>query len=87
MYRGFLITRIENLLGKGKWCTPIAIVVSATVFGLAHFSWGPTGIVQTAFFGLALAICFIRFRRNLWLLVWTHVIMDTLLWVQRYMSG
>ncbi len=40
-YRGYLTTRIVNIVGKGK-----GIIISSLVFGLFHFSWwSPLGSV------------------------------------------
>lgn len=86
LYRGFLITRLEELAGDGKSATAVAVAVSAVVFGLVHFDWGLVGIVQTTLMGLALAMAFLLVRRNLWVLVLAHAYMDTLLLVQLYLE-
>jgi hypothetical protein len=86
IYRGFLMTRIAEM-GKGSrpaW--GVAVVVSAVVFGLAHFDWGIVGIVQTTLMGLALAASYLVVKRNLWVLVLAHAYIDTVLLVQMYMS-
>jgi membrane protease YdiL (CAAX protease family) len=84
IYRAFLINRIEELGSGNKFITVAAVVVSSVIFGLIHFEWGTTGIVQTGFFGLALALCYIFLKRNLWVLVLAHAYMDTILMVQMY---
>jgi membrane protease YdiL (CAAX protease family) len=84
VYRGFLINRVENLLGGGRKATWIAVMVSSLVFGLAHFGWGAVGVVQTFFMGLALAVSYLLFRRNLWVLVAAHAYMDTALIIPLY---
>ena len=86
LYRGFLITRLEALGGGGKTALRIAVGVSAVIFGLVHFAWGPMGIVQTAFMGLALAISFLVLRRDLWPLVMAHFYMDAILMIQMYLA-
>jgi membrane protease YdiL (CAAX protease family) len=81
IYRGFLITRLEELFGGNRKALAWAMLVSSLVFGLAHFGWGVAGMVQTTFMGLALAISFIIFKRNLWILVAAHAYMDSaLIW-------
>ena len=81
IYRGFLITRLEELFGGNRWALACAVLVSSLIFGLAHFGWGVAGMVQTTFMGLALAISFIIFKRNLWILVAAHAYMDSaLIW-------
>jgi membrane protease YdiL (CAAX protease family) len=84
LYRGFLINRMEAVIGKGRVATGAAITASAVIFGLAHFNWGVVGIVQTFFMGLVLALAYVITSRNLWALVLAHALMDTLLLVQVY---
>ena len=87
IYRAFLINRVSQLVGAGKSGRIIAVIFSAMVFGLVHYSWGPMGVVQTAFMGLALGICYLLFKRNLWILILAHAYMDTILMVQLYLSS
>lgn len=84
IYRGFLINRISELGGNGKTWIWTAVVISSLVFGLVHFDWGPMGMVQTAFMGLALGTSYILLDRNLWILVFAHAYMDAILMVQMY---
>lgn len=87
VYRGFLITRLQALLGvNGKWGIFLIIIISSIVFGFAHFSWGVTGIVQTTFMGAALGAAYFWTKRILWPLVLAHAVMDTLLLVQLYVA-
>jgi membrane protease YdiL (CAAX protease family) len=87
LYRGFLINRLAEI-GKGSrlmWA--VAAVISAAVFGLIHFDWGLTGMVQTALMGLALAGAYLLTKRNLWILILAHAYLDTLLLVQIYLAS
>lgn len=86
IYRGFLIERLETLFGRGKAALRWALVASSIVFGLIHFAWGPAGIVQTTFMGLALAIAFVVVKRQLWILVLAHFYMDAILMAQMYLA-
>ena len=87
VYRAFLINRIAEL-GQGKKnATIIAVILSSIIFGLAHYEWGPMGIVQTGFMGLALGICYIKLKKRLWILILAHVYMDTILMVQMYLAS
>lgn len=87
VYRGFLINRLEDLFGGGRKAVVAAVIVSSLVFGLAHFGWGVTGMVQTTFMGLALAMSFIMLKRNLWILVAAHAYMDSALIWPLYFSN
>lgn len=87
VYRGFLMTRIAEM-GRGtKSAWAVAAVLSALVFGAAHFAWGFVGIVQTTFMGLALAVSFLLAKRSLWPLVLAHAYIDTILLVQMYLGA
>ena len=86
LYRGFLITRLEELGGGGKNALRAALLVSAVIFGLIHFTWGPMGVVQTAFMGLALGLAFVILKRALWPLIMAHFSMDAILMVQMYLA-
>jgi membrane protease YdiL (CAAX protease family) len=87
IYRAFLINRISELGQETKKATIIAVILSSIIFGLVHYEWGPMGIVQTGFMGLALGICYIKLKRRLWILILAHVYMDTILMVQMYLAS
>jgi len=86
IYRAFLINRISELGLSGKSGRIIVVIISAVVFGFVHYSWGPMGIVQTGFMGLALAISYLYLKKRIWVLILAHVYMDTILMVQLYFS-
>ena len=86
LYRGFLINRLTEFGKGGRPMRIIAAVISAIIFGLIHFSWGITGVVQTTVMGLALAAAYFLTKRNLWVLVLAHVYLDTLLLVPLYLA-
>ena len=86
IYRGFLINRVEALLGGSRKAVWAAVVISSVIFGFAHLGWGIVGVVQTAFMGLAFAISFVLLGRKLWPLVAAHAYMDTALIVPLYFS-
>jgi hypothetical protein len=96
IYRGFLINRVEELVGggangargrRGKAAIVAALIVSAVMFGLAHWTWGGTGMVQTGFMGLGLGVSYMLFGRNLWVTILAHGYMDTTLMMQMYLAG
>lgn len=87
IYRGFLITRISQIGADSKKSIIIAIVLSSIIFGLIHYSWGPMGMVQTGFMGLALGICYTKLKRRLWILILAHAYIDTILMIQMYMAS
>ncbi|MDH3649653.1 MAG: CPBP family intramembrane metalloprotease [Saprospiraceae bacterium] len=86
IYRGFLINRITQLFPGNRHAQTIAVIVSAIVFGLIHYGWGPMGMVQTGFMGLALGICYIKMKKRLIIMILAHAYMDTILMVQMYLG-
>ena len=86
IYRAFLINRISELGLNSKVGKTIVVIISAIVFGLAHYSWGPMGIVQTSFMGLALSLCYFFLKKRIWVLILAHAYMDTILMLQLYYS-
>ena len=87
IYRAFLINRIAELWSGGKAAWTLAVVISSIVFGLVHFGWGLTGMVQTGFMGLALGVSYLVVRRNLWVTILAHGYMDTILFLQMYFGA
>jgi membrane protease YdiL (CAAX protease family) len=87
IYRAFLINRFTQLGLNSKSGKIVAVILSAVIFGFAHYSWGPMGIVQTGFMGLALGLCYIFMKKRLWVLILAHVYMDTILLVQMYLAS
>ena len=85
-YRGFLITRIAELGSGGKGAWRLGVLASSIAFGLIHFAWGPAGMVQTGFMGLALGVSYLAVGRRLWVLVLAHAYMDTILLLQVYFA-
>jgi len=86
VYRAFLINRISALGADTKTTRMVAILISSVIFGLAHYSWGPMGIIQTTFMGLALGCSYVYLKRKIWVLIIAHAYMDTILMVQMYLA-
>ena len=87
IYRAFLINRISELGLDTKYGKIATVLISAVIFGLVHYEWGPTGMVSTGLMGLALGICYMKLKKKLWILVLAHAYMDTLLLVQVYLTS
>ena len=86
IYRAFLINRISELGLDSKKGRIIAVIISAILFGLAHYTWGPMGVVQTGFMGLALGLSYVHLKKRIWVLIFAHAFMDTILMLQIYFS-
>ncbi len=86
IYRGFLINRISELGFSKKIGSILSVIISAIIFGFIHYEWGAMGIAQTGFMGLALGLCYIYMKKKLWIMVFAHAYMDTILMLQLYFS-
>ena len=87
IYRAFLINRITELGPDSRYIKTAAVIISAVIFGLVHYEWGPTGMVSTGFTGLVLGIFYLKLKKRLWILVLAHAYMDTVLFVQLFLSS
>jgi len=87
VYRAFLINRISELGLDTKYGKMATVLISAVIFGLVHYTWGPTGMVSTGLMGLVMGICYLKFKKNLWILVLAHAYLDTILLVQVYLTS
>lgn len=86
LYRGFLMSRVAALLGNTRPGWGVAAAVSALVFGLMHFYQGPGGIIATGAIGLAFALAYLRWSRELWIPVVAHGVIDTASFVALYLG-
>ena len=86
IYRAFLINRLNELGLSSKAGKVIVVLISAIIFGLAHYSWGIMGIVQTSFMGLALGGSYLYLKKRIWILILAHAYMDTILMIQMYLN-
>jgi uncharacterized protein len=78
VYRGYLMNRVTDLVGKSRagWATALLLV--SVVFGLAHYYQGITGITENFIDGLLLGLIYFAAGRNLWAPIVAHGITDSL---------
>lgn len=59
VFRGYLFERLGKLLGRGAWARAAIVVLTAVLFGAAHYpDQGLTGAEQATIVGLALGAIF-----------------------------
>lgn len=87
IFRGYLVSRLAELLGEARWAWVGAVVTQSLVFGVMHFYQGLSGIVITGVVGLLFGFAYLAVRRNLWVLVLAHGFIDTFSLVTIYSSG
>lgn len=85
-YRGFIHKRAEELLGGGRWGLGAAVLVSATLFGLAHTEQGLVGVGLTSLDALFFSSLLIRYE-TLWAPVLAHGFSNTIGLVAFYFVG
>jgi uncharacterized protein len=78
VFRGFLLTRLELLLGAGLSATAIAIAGQALLFGVGHWYLGPRGVTTAGSMGLVLGTLYVCDGRNLVPLIAAHGLADSL---------
>ena len=77
LFRGFLQTRLEAVSGGGALASAGAIVAQAAAFGLAHAYLGIRGAVTASAVGLIMGLAYVVCGRNLWPLIVSHGIIDS----------
>lgn len=76
-FRGYFFNRLTDLAGGQRLGIAITLIGNAVVFGLAHVYQGITGVLDTVLAGLLLGLLYLLARRNLWLPILVHGIIDT----------
>lgn len=77
LFRGFLMTEITKFLGTDWVGLTLNILVTAVVFGLAHWYQGKSGVISTGIISALISIIFVRSGFNLWLVILIHGFIDT----------
>lgn len=76
LFRGFLQSRLQALLGARRHAGVLAVLAQALLFGLGHAYQGPTGILVSGAIGLVFGLLMLRFR-TVWPLVVAHGLIDS----------
>jgi membrane protease YdiL (CAAX protease family) len=85
LFRAYLLTRLEFLLGNTRSASAIAVVLQAVLFGCVHGFQGATGILTTATVGLVFGVAYVR-GRNLWPIMIAHGFVDSFGLVALYLG-
>ncbi len=83
-FRGYLFNRVGDLAGQARTGTIVSLLVSSLVFGAAHAYQGLTGVLDIFLAGIMLGLLYLYSKRNLWLVILTHGIIDTIGFVLIY---
>jgi membrane protease YdiL (CAAX protease family) len=85
-YRGYLQTRLRQLLGNGAASLVTAIVVSSLLFGRVHSEQGLIGVAIVTLDGVAWSVLRYRYR-SLWASVLAHGFNNTIGFVTFFFIG
>jgi membrane protease YdiL (CAAX protease family) len=77
LFRGFLMTEIIKFLGRGALAIALNILITAVVFGLAHWYQDRSGVLSTGIISAIISIIFVLSDFNLWLVILIHGFIDT----------
>ena len=83
-YRAFLITRLVNHTAIGQG---FSILISGILFGAVHFAEGPVGILSNGAFGILFGWIYVKSKRNLWITIIGHGLINTLRFVLLYIGA
>jgi membrane protease YdiL (CAAX protease family) len=76
-FRGYLLTRLTDVLGAGRLQVVVAVLGSSALFGMLHTEQGLVGVAAAALAGLVFSV--LRYRcRTLWAPILAHGFDDTL---------
>ena len=76
-YRGYLLTRLRQLLGAGPASTVVAVLASSVLFGLAHTEQGQVGVALTFFDAIFFSVLRLRYG-TVWAPVLAHGFNNTI---------
>ena len=85
-YRGFVFTRVRDVVGNGLAGTVAAVVLSSVLFGLVHTEQGAIGVIVTFFDALLFSVLRLKYR-TLWAAVLAHGFNNTIGLVTLYLVG
>ena len=78
VWRGYVLGRLWDLLGRGGAGGALALALMSVGFGLAHLDQGATGVIENAIDGLLLGLLYVGNQRLLIVPLIAHGITDTL---------
>lgn len=87
VFRGFLLGHLITLFGPGKVASTAAVFLHALLFAAMHSYQGTLGIITTGVVGLVFGFFFLMMKRNLWALIITHGLIDSLNAIHFYLVG
>ncbi|MEL6369802.1 MAG: CPBP family intramembrane glutamic endopeptidase [Pseudomonadota bacterium] len=87
VFRGYMISRLRDVLGNSAVAIVVSIVLPALIFGLGHVYYlGWRGLFVTGMIGVTLGVLFLVYRRNIWPLMIAHAAVNSLVFTAQYLG-
>jgi membrane protease YdiL (CAAX protease family) len=77
VFRGYLMNRIADLVGRTRSGWGVALVLASAIFGLSHFMQGITGVSENLIDGVVLGALYLKCGRKLAVPIIAHGVTDT----------
>ena len=77
VYRGYLMNRVADVLGRTRLAWAMSLVIVSAIFGFAHLYQGVTGVTENAIDGFLLGLAYLRCNRKLSVPIIAHGVTDT----------
>jgi hypothetical protein len=84
LFRGFIMTRIAQVLGGSRAAWVLALLLQAIPFAIGHAYQGPVGVVGIYFGALITGAGTLIWGRNLWPSIVAHGLQDTVAFIAFY---
>jgi len=78
LFRGYLLKRIQYIIGDQPWASAAALLLTSIAFGMAHGYQDTSGMISTGLMAIFLGTLFIRSQGNLWLPILVHGVSNTI---------
>ena len=85
-FRGYLMTRLRELLGEGRAGLMVAVLVCSLLFGLLHTEQGVVGVVLATVDGVLFSLLRL-WSGTLWASILCHGFINTIGFVSFYLVG
>jgi hypothetical protein len=91
VYRGYLMNRVAELLGRSRTAWAFSLALTSVLFGFGHYDQGAIGQIENVIGGCLLGIFYLVCGRNLAVPIVAHGVQDTidvlLIFLRKYPGG
>lgn len=85
-FRGYLQTRVREVIGQSRLAVPVAVLVTSVLFGLLHTEQGAIAVLVVSLDGIAFSV--VRYRYDtVWASVLAHGFNNTIGFVAFFFVG